>query len=97
MNNHFPEYYEDKDSKIPPADWQNPRPIKFLVVKDTPFKFFIGMKKGINTPEDLKRFGSEEQIKSTDKLLNYVFELLKEAFEFNGIGAKTSIGYGYLQ
>ncbi len=97
MNPHFPEYYEDKEGKIPPADWQNPRPIKFLVVKDTPFKFFIGMKKGTNTPEDLKRFGSEEQIKSTDKLLNYVFELLKEAFEFNGIGAKTSIGYGYLQ
>ena len=97
MNNHFPEYYEDKDSKIPPADWQNPRPIKFLVVKDTPFRFFIGIKKGINIPTGLKKFGGEEPIITKEELLNYVFDLLKETLEFNGIGAKTSIGYGYLQ
>ncbi len=96
MNNHFPEYYEDKEGKVPPADWQNPRPIKFLVVKDTPFKFFIGIKKGIDISNNLKKFGSEEQIRSTDKLLNYILELLKDALEFNGMGAKTSIGYGYL-
>ncbi|WP_051654190.1 type III-B CRISPR module RAMP protein Cmr6 [Persephonella sp. KM09-Lau-8] len=97
MNPHFPEYYEDKEGKIPPADWQNPRPIKFLVVKNTPFKFFIGMKKRTNIPESLKKFENDEKIKNASKLLEYILELLKEAFEFNGIGAKTSIGYGYLQ
>ncbi len=97
MNPHFPDYYEDKEGKVPPTDWQNPRPIKFLVVKDTPFRFFIGIKKGINIPTGLKKFGSEEPITTKEELLNYVFDLLKETLEFNGIGAKTSIGYGYLQ
>jgi len=95
MNNHFPEYYEDKESKVPPADWQNPRPIKFLIVKDTSFKFFIGMKKGLNIPNNLKKFSAEEPITTKEQLLNYVIELLKEALELSGIGAKTSIGYGY--
>jgi len=96
INNHFPEYYEDKEGKVPPADWQNPRPIKFLVVKDTPFNFFIGIKKGINYPDGLEKFGNKKSITTKEELLNYVFNLLKEALEFNGIGAKTSIGYGYL-
>ncbi|WP_297457209.1 type III-B CRISPR module RAMP protein Cmr6 [Persephonella sp.] len=93
MNNHFPEYY---DKGNPPTDWQKLNPVKFLVVKNTPFRFFIGMKKGINMPPDLKKFGSEELITTKDELINYIFELLKEALEFNGIGARTSIGYGYL-
>lgn len=38
MNVHYPEYYfGDK----PPADWQNPNPIKFLTVENTKFQFFL--------------------------------------------------------
>jgi CRISPR-associated protein Cmr6 len=39
MNSHYPEYYQgDK----PPADWQNPNPIKFLVIpEDTTFNFYF--------------------------------------------------------
>lgn len=38
MNVHYPEYYSgDK----PPADWQNPNPIKFLTVEDTKFQFYL--------------------------------------------------------
>ncbi|MEO0297503.1 MAG: type III-B CRISPR module RAMP protein Cmr6, partial [candidate division WOR-3 bacterium] len=38
MNVHYPEYYSgDK----PPADWQNPNPIKFLTVEKTKFQFYL--------------------------------------------------------
>jgi len=38
MNVHYPEYYSgDK----PPADWQNPNPIKFLTVEKTKFQFCL--------------------------------------------------------
>ncbi len=38
MNVHYPEYYSgDK----PPADWQNPNPIKFLTVENTKFQFYL--------------------------------------------------------
>ncbi|MEM1725037.1 MAG: type III-B CRISPR module RAMP protein Cmr6 [Thermoplasmata archaeon] len=38
MNVHYPEYYSgDK----PPADWQNPIPIKFLTVENTKFQFCL--------------------------------------------------------
>ena len=91
MNNHFPDYYEEK---APPADYQNPRPIKFLAVKDTKFKFFIGLKKNIKL-DNLEKFDDNERIINKEHLLEYTTNLLKEAFELNGIGAKTSIGYGY--
>jgi len=38
MNPHYPDYYGgDK----PPADWQNPVPIKFLTVEKTKFLFYL--------------------------------------------------------
>ncbi len=77
MNNHYPDYYEG--AKKPPADWQSPRPIFFLTVKNTKFKFLIGSK-------------SEEN----NNLVNRTFAMLKEALDFNGIGAKTAVGYGYM-
>lgn len=43
MNNHYPDYYEG--AKKPPADWQSPRPITFLTVKNTKFKFVLGCKR----------------------------------------------------
>jgi len=41
MNPHYPEYYAGKE---PPADWQNPVPIKFLTVENTKFEFYLGIK-----------------------------------------------------
>ncbi len=45
MNPHYPDYYsgKKKDSKEipPPADWQNPNPIKFLTVEKTMFNFYL--------------------------------------------------------
>lgn len=44
MNNHYPDYYSGGDEIKPPADWQSPRPIFFLTVKETQFKFVLGLK-----------------------------------------------------
>ncbi|CUS76847.1 CRISPR-associated protein Cmr6 [Candidatus Kryptonium thompsonii] len=38
MNPHYPDYYSGKQ---PPADWQNPNPIKFLTVEKTHFQFYL--------------------------------------------------------
>lgn len=71
MNVHYPDYYSRNE---PPADWQNPNPIKFLTVEDASFTFYL--------------------ISKDTELLNKAKILLKEALEEQGIGAKTSIGYG---
>ena len=80
MNNHYPDYYDN--AKKPPADWQSPRPILFLTVKDTSFKFVVGMK-----PKDYTK---------NPDLLNEAIDLLKNALQEKGIGAKTAVGYGYM-
>ncbi len=39
MNPHYPDYYQGNE---PPADWQNPNPIKFLAIpKGTTFNFYF--------------------------------------------------------
>ncbi|MEN3045277.1 MAG: type III-B CRISPR module RAMP protein Cmr6 [Candidatus Hydrothermales bacterium] len=38
MNVHYQNYYSGKE---PPADWQNPNPIKFLTVEKTEFDFIL--------------------------------------------------------
>lgn len=82
MNNHYPDYYSGNQ---PPADWQQPRPINFLTIENTPFCFYIGIK-----------YKNENSISSDTKIDNKTpMGLLKEALKNQGIGAKTAIGYGY--
>lgn len=38
MNPHYQDYYSENK---PPADWQNPNPIKFLTVEKTKFQFYL--------------------------------------------------------
>ncbi len=42
INPHYPDYYSEN---TPPADWQNPVPIKFLSVEKTKFSFYLAAKK----------------------------------------------------
>lgn len=79
MNNHYPDYYDG--AKKPPADWQSPRPIFFLTLKNTSFKFVVGMK----------------QKDYDTVLLEKAASLLKVALQEKGIGAKTAVGYGYMK
>lgn len=81
MNPHYGEYYADESGKIPPADYLSPNPIKFLTVKKgTKFVFRTILTKN----RDEEDMGLEK----------YVKKALKRALEIEGIGAKTSVGYG---
>jgi CRISPR-associated protein Cmr6 len=76
MNPHYPKYYAEGQ---PPADWQDPVPIKFLTIENTKFSFYLATK----AEDDPNK-----------NLLNIAKKLLLEALEGYGIGAKTSLGYG---
>jgi len=76
-----PHYPDYYDEKDFPTDCQNPRPINFLVVKNASTKIVFGIKKGFF-------------IKNED-VLDFIHSKLKSAFKEFGIGAKTSVGYGY--
>ncbi|MEO0151713.1 MAG: type III-B CRISPR module RAMP protein Cmr6 [candidate division WOR-3 bacterium] len=42
MSVHYQSYYKDNSGKTPPGDWENPRPIVFLTVKEgVKFKFNV--------------------------------------------------------
>ncbi len=84
MNPHYPEYYQGKNF---PTDWQNPNPIKFLTVENTKFRFTVLVNKA-----RLNRNDKDDYAKD---VANYAWGVLKEALENLGVGAKTSVGYGY--
>lgn len=85
MNPHYGDYYSNKkDSKgnpIPPADYLSPNPIFFLTIKGATFDFYLGMKP--------KHYNEDKNI------LGKAEDWLKKALTTHGIGAKTSVGYGY--
>ncbi len=91
MNVHYKEYYnsQEKDANgkytnvKPPADWSTPNIINFLTVQNTSFQFLVGAKNenDLNLKIDKKN----------------IVEWFKDALENHGIGAKTAVGYGYMQ
>ncbi len=87
MNVHYPDYY---GGNKPPADYQNPIPIYFLTVEDAKFEFMIGIKEKDNTAIQKGIFEGKYP-------LDVGFEWMKKALNEHGIGAKTAVGYGYLQ
>lgn len=79
INPHFPDYYRQGSSLVPPTDWQNPEPVPFLAVAPgTRFLFAVGWR---GKPD-------------TDRLGRAV-AWLKRGLRELGVGAKTSAGYGY--
>lgn len=80
MNPHYPDYYKENNSNVPPTDWQNPIPVFFLTVEKVNFDLtLIYLKKDLRNQ---KIYGKTLE------------EWMKEALKYNGIGAKTSLGYG---
>lgn len=73
-----PHYSGYYNESKPPADWQKPNPIKFLTVEKTKFQFFLASK---DTNRDID-------------LLCHTIKALKQALKEQGVGAKTSLGYG---
>jgi CRISPR-associated protein Cmr6 len=67
----------------PPTDTQSPIPVVFLTVVDTPFMFLIGSKHSKLTESKIEN--------------KTIGEWLIEVLSEHGIGAKTAVGYGYMQ
>ncbi|MCK5905607.1 MAG: type III-B CRISPR module RAMP protein Cmr6 [Gammaproteobacteria bacterium] len=65
-----------------PADWHDPVPVKFLVIKDAKFLFSVAPRN--------KKCANELDIEE-------VQEALQNALIWLGAGAKTAVGYGALQ
>lgn len=87
MNPHYWPYYSDSSSKVPPADYHNPQPIFFLTVQNTEFKFIIGINENNVIQEGL--FEGKRPLEIT-------YDYIKKALSESGIGAKTAVGYGYM-
>lgn len=86
MNPHYGPYYTKGK---PPADYYNPEPIYFLTVaKGTKFQFLFGIKEKYNVSISNDKLGN-------GRLIEIVDTFFKEALKENGVGAKTSVGYGY--
>ena len=84
MNPHYGEYYKSK-GKNPPADWDKPNPIFFLVLEGVRFRFSIGY-----DPLRLEEKEGEE-------LLDIAISCLKRGLEIYGLGAKRRKGYGWFE
>jgi CRISPR-associated protein Cmr6 len=86
MNPHYGDYYgESYDDKHPPKTWptdtQNPVPVHFLTVANTTFSFAFGCRPGT---------------KNATHLLTLTERYLCQALTERGIGAKSAVGYGYM-
>lgn len=81
MTPHYGDYYSDDENKIPPADNQNPTPIKFLTVKEgTEFVFRALVKETDveKTIKALKRALTEEGVGAKTALGYGMFEIIEE-------------------
>lgn len=83
INQHYKDYYRDTNKKNAPTDDMKPNIINFLTVKSgTKFKIVVFVK------DDIKD-DKEEQYD--------IKKLLEEIGEIKGIGAKSSVDYGYFE
>ena len=71
----------NESSKIP-ADWHDPVPVQYLVVKEADFLFTIAPRRKKST---------------TEAELELAMDALKNALCWLGAGAKTAVGYGLME
>ena len=86
MNPHYGSYYSDSSNTKAPVDSDNPKPIFFLTVTGCAFQFLISSKSN-------KLF---EKYFDADSKKKNITQWLTESLQNHGIGAKTAIGYGYM-
>jgi CRISPR-associated protein Cmr6 len=86
MNPHYNSYY---NGTTPPADYIQPVPVPFLTVMDSSFQVAVSE---CRHSDEILYFG-----KKSGTALDLAWDFLKEALKEQGIGAKTSIGYGRLE
>lgn len=102
MNVHYPDYYNDKQGKVAPTDFQSPNPVSFLTVgnkdlagNDLKFLTYIGVKENKMISELDANY--KKLISSDMNVLEFVSIWLNKALTECGIGAKTAVGYGYMK
>jgi len=81
MTPHYSQYYNGNEL----TDTENPIPIKFIVVENGRFMFYISTNHIISD--------KSPNFKEND-ILQITKKYLIEALKYNGIGAKTAVGYG---
>ena len=94
MTPHMGQWYEsggeiglvsdEPDPSIVPADWHSPNPVTFLVVKNAKFQFGVAVRENL-TEKDRQQAQDE---------LGQAVDVLEEALQWAGAGAKTATGYG---
>jgi len=89
MNVHYPDYYSKNE---PPGDWQQPKPIFFLTVKEE-IKFHIAV---LFDQYRHERLPKEYKKLDLNNLQAELTDLVSTALSEFGIGAKTRVGYGVL-
>lgn len=95
MTPHMGKWYEKggdytaaMQASAAPADWHNPMPVPFLVVKQgTDFNFMVAP----------RTTGNKDTDAVTVAELPRVMAELKNALEWLGAGAKTAVGYGRMK
>ena len=102
MNVHYKDWYKDIGYSAP-TDTQRTNPVLFLTVSnDNGLKFqtHIAVSKKTTLKEidsDYHKFLTVKELTSDSSLLNLVKHWLTQALTQHGIGAKTAVGYGYMQ
>lgn len=86
---HAGEYYLGDQ---PPADWLSPVPFTFLTVVKTRFRVIVGL-----LPERGTYWRGAVPSTRDQERLDHAVEVLCEALEVEGIGAKRAAGYGRLR
>lgn len=107
MNVHYSSYYGGNDA---PTDTSNPIPVQFLTVgKGTKFEIHIAYNSKDIKCADLFADEEKKELEIFKKIwernptgesitiLDFVQLALDKALSEHGIGAKTAVGYGYMQ
>ena len=91
MNPHYGHYYQGGE---PPGDWGAPVPIFFLTLPaGTEFTFVVRYAPPPNWPPAVKGF-FEAEVHGTPRWKDLISNAFAFAWEWQGFGAKTSVGYG---
>ncbi len=94
INPHYPDYYQDKSGRIPPADNMNPVPVKLLAVKPgTVFVFRALVRKRVSERAQ-RAFAQLAKYAKGKTLVEMAREAIEHAVVIEGVGAKTATGYG---
>ncbi|BBJ28674.1 type III-B CRISPR module RAMP protein Cmr6 [Athalassotoga saccharophila] len=87
LNPHYQPYYIENNKF--PVDYYNPIPVFFLTIdNNTQFYFMVAIK------GDAKIEEFKTKVHSDDTVINYVLKNIQKALKENGIGSKTTVGYG---